>query len=186
MNKKILKLIVVGILVLSGFGVSAVTSGPILLSQKQLESRGSENLEKRQYPIIVVHVTEIYGTLDNPQWRPLANVKVKITIIPIWWKIYWSGTTDENGTTEEIEVERGFLYEVIVSKIGYHTYKHPPLKDIGIDEIKRYDVYFLMAKNGSPFVKQISQSKQKSNSQSSYNPFLCAVECTFNNFFLKF
>ena len=161
----ILTVLVVGLLVLSGFGLATVTSGPTLLSQKQLENRESENLEKLQFPVIVVHIREIYGTLDDPQNRPLANVKVKIREIP-HLMAYWSGTTDENGTTEEIKVERGFVYQVIVSKYGYHVNKYPSWDTIGIDEgIKIYDSYFIMAENGSPFVKQISQSKQQSNIQ---------------------
>jgi hypothetical protein len=143
---------------------SSITSGVTLLSKKQLESKESENLEKLQFPVVVVHITEIYGTLDDPQRRPLANVKVKITEFP-QWRAYWRGTTTENGTTEEIKVERGFLYFVYVSKYGYHVYGYPSHKTVGIDEgIKTYDVYFLMAENGSPFTKQISQISQQSSS----------------------
>lgn len=159
----ILTALVVGFLVLGGFEVATVTSGPTLSSQKQLENRESENLEKLQSPVIVVHVREIYGTLDNPQYRPLANVKVKISDGGLFWmNLYWSGTTDENGTTKEIKVIRGFCYKVFVSKYGYHAYKSPSWDVIGIDEgIKIYDVYFTMAENGSPFVKQITQSSQQ-------------------------
>jgi hypothetical protein len=112
---------------------------------------------------MVVHVKEIYGTVDDPQYRPLANVTVEIkTVFP-----FWRGKTDESGTTAEVIVSHSIKYKVMVSKDGYHTYGCLPYEivkttDTWTSDIRRYDVYFTMAEDGSPFVQQISQSSQQS------------------------
>ena len=95
-------------------------------------------------PVIVVHVTEMYGSPENPQYRNLPNVTVKIKEGPLWWKTYWSGKTHENGTTEQVNVELGFLYKIIVSKQGYIVFNDDNYAVVGPYEIKEYHVYFTM------------------------------------------
>ena len=137
-----------------------------------MENRESGNKGTLQFYFLRVYVKEIYGTLDNPQYRPLANVTVLVnsSIFCIIWQFHWSGKTNESGTTGGIYVAP-IYFMVTVSKDGYHTYKCKPFKIVFIDVLPYgyVDVYFTMAENGSPFVKQISQSKQQSNSQGS-NP----------------
>jgi hypothetical protein len=162
MIKKALVLMVFigGILVLSEFAGAVGTSTISSLSQKQLKSQKSESIISLQYPVIVTHVRELYGTIDNPQYRWLGDVDVKIIVIPRWWETYWSGITDENGTTDKVKVELGILYKVIISKDNYSAYKDESYHALGPKEIKEYHVYFTMVEDGSPFVKQSSQEFQ--------------------------
>lgn len=165
--KKILILAVVGVLILSGLGITAVTSGTTLSSQKRLESRESENKETPINPVMVVHVKEIYGTVDDPQYRPLANVTVELaySVFGIIWQFLWSGTTNESGTTEEVMVLNSIWFKVTVSKDGYHAYGISPSKKVRTTNLLKYDVYFTMAEDGSPFVQQISSQSSQQNSQ---------------------
>jgi parallel beta-helix repeat protein len=170
MRKEILILIIVGILILSGFGVVVVTSVPTLSYQKEMERQKSENKEKLQFWFLKVHVKEIYGTVDDPQYRPLANVTVELTdsIYGIIWHFDWNGTTDESGETEWIMIFPSVIYKVTVSKDGFHTYKCRPFTIFAIEDQPDYvDVYFTMAEDGSPFIQPISQSNLQSNSKSS-------------------
>jgi hypothetical protein len=141
---------------------SSITSGVTLSSQKQLESRESKNLEKLQFWYLIVHVKEIYGTVDDPQYRPLANVTVEIkdSIFGIIWEFFWNGTTNENGEIV-IDIINALLYKVTISKDGYHTYKCRPSQIVMTGDQFEYHVYFTMAENGSPFTKQSSQSSQQ-------------------------
>jgi hypothetical protein len=124
------------------------------------------------FPVIVVHVNEIYGTVDDPQYRPLANVTVEIksSLFGIFWCLWWDGTTDGSGTTEQVEIPGLTVSllsptscKVTVSKDGYHTYGCLPSKIVKTTNLGRYDVDFTMAEDGSPFVQQISQGNQQSN-----------------------
>ena len=168
--KKILPLFVVGILVLSGLGVAAVSNDTLRDNQmpdetlsSQLGSQVSESREILLYAWIKVHVKEIYGTVENPKYRALANVTVKIkwSLCGIIWLSYWNGTTNESGMTITETDPGGLFHKVKVSKEGYHTYKCLPFTILLIAEMGVYDVYFTMAKDGSPFVQQISQNNQK-------------------------
>lgn len=134
-------------------------------------------LSEMIFPVMVVHVNEIYGTVDDPQYRPLDNatIEIKCTYLGLIWFSYWSGTTDKYGTTEqvaipdrdgnngEIWIPSPTMHKVTVSKDGYHTYGSLPFKIVKKPNQGRCDVNFTMAEDGSPFVKQISQGSQQSN-----------------------
>ena len=112
----------------------------------------TENKEKLQFWWIFVHIQEIYGTLDDPQFRPLANVTVEVdsSAFGIFWRPFWSGRTDKNGEAD-VPIIDSLLYKVMVSKEGFHTYKCLPFVVIISGDYFYYDVYFTMAEDGSPF-----------------------------------
>ena len=142
------------------------------------------------FPVMVVHVNEIYGTVDDPQYRPLDNVTVKIkcTYLGLIWISYWSGTTDKYGTTKqvtipdpngnngnngEIQIFPPTKYKITVSKDGYHTYGSLPFKIVKKPNQGKCNVNFTMAKDGSPFVKQINHGNQQQINQLLENLILC-------------
>ena len=103
--------------------------------------------------VIRVHVEEIYGTIEDPQYRPLPNVTVEIKIWDlIYWYLLWKGTTDESGKTEDVHTVWGLSHKVMVSKEDYHTYKCRPVYGFITEPgVFLYEVYFTMAEDGSPF-----------------------------------
>jgi hypothetical protein len=112
--------------------------------------------------VIFTHVTELYGTPDEPQYRPLPGVTVKIKRVPFFWNI-WRGLTDETGTTEKAKVSPVSSYKVIVSKNNYLVYGSIS-HSIVHTHITPYThhVNFTMVKDDSPFVQQYnSQSSQQ-------------------------
>lgn len=113
--------------------------------------------------------------------KPLPNVIVKLRDISfLWWKVIWKGTTDESGKTEEVTLTWGFLYKVTVSKCNYHTYGNS-YEMIPAMEFRRYDVYFTMAEDGSPFVyPDVTMPKNKMMMQS---PFWYRLLERFPNIF---
>ncbi len=164
---KIIPIFIVSSLVLSGIGMSTVMSCLTLSSQKQLVSQESENKLKLIFVCIETHVTEIYGTVEEPQYRPLANVSVEIesSIFYIFWVHEWSGTTNESGTIISCPLGEFMSYKVTATKDGYHTYGCLPF-EIFYVEMGHFHVYFTMAEDGSPFTQQISQNTQQSNPSS--------------------
>jgi hypothetical protein len=165
--KKILILAIVGILVFSGIGTAGITSEP-LTSHKQMQCQRLENKEKLQFAYINVHVKEIYGTFDNPQYRPLANVEVTIeqSTWIFFWELEWKGTTNENGTTGDILLNNGEAntFKTTITKEGYHAYGCLPFHiDYFEPGVFFIDVYFTMADDNGPFIKSVSQ--QSSNKQ---------------------
>lgn len=179
---------VVGILILSGLGIGAVSSDALIDNQMpddetlSSQKQGSQVLESREILLFVwikVHVKEIYGTVENPEYRALANVtvEIKLSLYGIMWLFYWNGTTNESGGTITLTDPDGFFHKVKVSKEGYHTYKCLPFTIIFIEWMGVYDVYFTMAEDGSPFVQQISQNNQKQLKQ----PQLDEVESVLQN-----
>jgi len=156
----------VGVLVFSGFGVAAVTSERTLSSQDQLECKESGNAEVLVFPFMDIHVEEIYGTLENPQYRPLPDVTVesKYSLFGIIWLFHWRGITHENGATGDIMIENSIMYKITVSKDGYHTYKCSSTQILKTSDLWHYDVYFTMAKDGSPFTQHIDVHAQSQSS----------------------
>ncbi|KYK19981.1 hypothetical protein AYK24_04530 [Thermoplasmatales archaeon SG8-52-4] len=114
------------------------------------------------FPCIEVNVEEIYGTIDNPKYKPLPNVSVEIesSIFGIFWNFVWSGKTDEIGTTGDVVVSAaGLYYKITVSKDQYHTYKCNPELVIFIESgVFNFEEYFTMAEDGSPFQKYANQN----------------------------
>jgi hypothetical protein len=164
---KIIPIFIVSILVLSGIGVSTVMSCPTLSSQKQLVSQESKNKVKLIFVSIQTHVIEIYGTVEEPQFKPLADVSVEIesSIFGIFWVYEWSGTTNESGTIISCSLGEFMSYKVTIAKDGYHTYECLPFEILYV-EMGHFHVYFTMAEDGSPFTQQISQNAQQSNPSS--------------------
>jgi hypothetical protein len=115
---------------------------------------------------IIVYVTEIFGTIDTPQYRPLSDVTVKIRAsLSEYGGLYLfpfsKGQTGDGGCY--MILWQGpcppFLFSrsnlVIISKEGYHAYSSKPYQICrtpggGTDE----RLYFTMAADGSPFTKQ--------------------------------
>lgn len=117
---------------------------------------------------LTVHVNEIFGTIDNPQFRPLEGVLVKVKLLPFgsfcfpfcrgitnsdgWFCIAWQGWMPF-----PLWIDPTYT---IVSKSGFHAYGSKPYKvnpQLGCWFI---DVYFTMAADGSPFTKQSSHSEE--------------------------
>jgi hypothetical protein len=174
-------MLVVGFLVLSGLGAAAVTSEGTLSSQDQLEFKESGNTEELVFPFMDIHVEEIYGTLENPQYRPLPDVTVesKDSLFGFIWSFHWRGITHENGATGDIMIINSIMYKITVSKEGYHTYKCSSTQILKTTDLWHYDVYFTMAEDGSPFTQHIdvhaqsqSGSQQSLASSSSQNELL--------------
>ncbi|HWR26932.1 MAG TPA: carboxypeptidase-like regulatory domain-containing protein [Candidatus Thermoplasmatota archaeon] len=127
--------------------------------RKQLIKQDSDAEELLQIPYMIVHVKEIYGTVDEPQYRPLANVTVRVrdSLFGIFWEYTWSGTTGESGSTPIIWITNSIKYWVTILKDGYHTYGCSSSKIIFALDQWTIDVDFTMAEDGSPFIKQINQ-----------------------------
>ena len=128
-------------------------------SQKQTIKRDSEIKELLQIPYMIVHVKEIYGTVDEPQYRPLANVSVSVrdSLFGIFWEYTWSGITNESGSTPIIWISSFIKYRVSILKDGFHTYRCKSVKKVKVLGDWAIDVNFTMAEDGSPFIKQINQ-----------------------------
>jgi len=151
---KIIPILITGILVLSGIGTCTALSYPTSSSYKQLVSQESNIKKILEIPYMIVHVKEIYGTVDEPQYRPLANVTVMVrdSLFGIFWEYTWSGTTGESGSTPPIWIVNSIKYWVTISKDGYHTYKCSSSKKVSVLGDWKIDVNFTMAEDGSPFV----------------------------------
>jgi hypothetical protein len=156
---KIIPISMIMILALSGIGTFTAMSYPTSSSYKQLVSREPNIKKILEIPYMIVHVKEIYGTVDEPQYRPLANVTVRVrdSLFGIFWEYTWSGTTGESGSTPIIWITNSIKYWVTISKDGYHTYGCSSSKIIFALDQWTIDVNFTMAEDGSPFIKQISQ-----------------------------
>jgi parallel beta-helix repeat protein len=151
------KILVIGIIILFvGMGVQPAFANNIIQ-----ESENKNNLES---PLIIVHVTELYGEPGNPHYRNLANVTVRIIDIPRWWDTYWKGKTGENGRTQEVIVELGLIYKVMISKENYVPYPYEGYSSVLVHEIKKYHVNFTMVKDDSPFVQQYNSQRSQQNS----------------------
>jgi hypothetical protein len=127
--------------------------------QKQSIKQDSEPKKLLQIPYMVIHVREIYGTVDEPQYRPLANVSVSVkdSLFGIFWEYTWSGVTNGSGNTPIIWISSFIKYRVSILKVGYHTYKCKSVKKVKVFGDWAIDVNFTMAEDGSPFIKQINQ-----------------------------
>lgn len=127
----------------------------------------SEKEEEKLYPPwgqLIVNVKEIYGTLENPRYRPLQNVTVifKLSMFGFYYSHYRTLYTDETGKNG-VWTPPGLAYKVIISKEGYHAYECKPFKK-GIRPGEEYvQVYFTMAEDGSPFTKDIKPSFKPNN-----------------------
>ena len=137
----------------------------------------SENKEILESPVIIVHVTEMYGTPSNPRYKPLPNVTVKIRDHILWWNLVWSGKTNEKGRTEDVEIITGFLYRVSVSKKNYREYKGDGWTVVGTYVIQECHVYFTMVDKDGPFAQQTTQQ--------SLNPLLLRFLERFPNVLMR-
>jgi hypothetical protein len=126
----------------------------------------SENKNNLESPVIIAYVTELYAEPGNPQYRNLVNVTVRIIVIPRWWDAYWIGKTGENGRTQEVIVELGCIYKVMISKENYIPYPYEGYSSVLVHEIKKYYVNFTMVKDDSPFVQQYNSLRSQQNSPS--------------------
>jgi len=168
--KQIFILITIGIIILSGIGISTATPCSQLTNH---QINQESNIKKKlEIPYMIVHVKEIYGTVDEPQYRPLANVTVRVrdSLFGIFWELTWSGTTDETGSTPIIWIVNSIKYWVTILKDDYHTYKCSSSKLISALGDWKIDVNFTMAEDGSPFIFSLNPSfqNQLNNQQSSH------------------
>ncbi|HIH28315.1 MAG TPA: hypothetical protein HA260_00775 [Thermoplasmata archaeon] len=115
---------------------------------------------------IDVHVQEIFGTLENPQYCPLSDVKIRIRLSVFEYGGFYlipffSGKTDEHGfylTTPWYESFSFGSCLITISKKGYHPYNSKPYQTFTTPSGYWQDVYFTMTKDGSPFTKQCPKS----------------------------
>jgi len=162
-------ILIIGILVLSGIGTCTAMSDTTPSSYKQLVNQESKIQKISQIPYMVVHVEEIYGTVDEPEYRPLANVTVMVrnSLFGIYWEYTWTGTTGEDGNTPIIWISSFIKYCVAISKDGYHTYKCKSSKIVSVLGDWAIDVNFTMAQDGSPFI--FSQNNPSPQNQQQIN-----------------
>ena len=116
---------------------------------------------------IIVYVTEIFGTVDNPQYRPLSDVTVRIRASifengGFYLFPFSKGQTDDGGCYSiswQSPLYSPFIFShsnlIMISKEGYHAYASKSYQILwrtpgGYDE----RLYFTMAADGSPFTKQ--------------------------------
>jgi len=156
-------------LVLYSLLVPSVTSqvcSPSLIHNPSAMSEKDAQNSKPLYGCgaLIVHVKEIFGTIDDPQFRPLADVLVKVKMQPFgsFFFPWCGGITDSDG--DFVIAWQGWMpfplwidpTYTIVSKGGYHAYGSKPYKinpQLGTWFI---NIDFIMAANGSPFTKQCS------------------------------
>jgi len=162
-------IIAVGLLIVFVTTSMPALASPSLNATKNQENNLKESLGKQatSTPLkkslwgvsdILVTVKEVFGTVDNPQYRNLPGVKVIIraSFSGIFYLFPFSrGRTDgygEYGVGWNNALLRAGLYDkVIISKIGYHTYKCKSYQTFTTPGGYCQFVYFTMAKNGSPF-----------------------------------
>ena len=113
---------------------------------------------------IIVYVTEIFGTVDNPQYRPLSGVTIKIRASLFEYGGFYLFPFSKGQTSGGCYMclWQGFppfLFSqsnlVMISKEGYHAYSSKPYqicRTPGSGSDVR--LYFTMAEDGSPFTKQ--------------------------------
>ena len=117
--KKKMKLTLTALLVV----VLLATSIPVNAMNLEDETNAEEEYEMLWgLSPVTVSVKEIYGDVDNPQYRPLPDVKVRCSsFIPIsrngQWKFIWDIPTDEYGNSYFYLTFGFYLFKAI--KEGY-------------------------------------------------------------------
>lgn len=154
--------IIVGFLIIMLVSVSCVSAISVTTSEHIKQMTNDEKIKLLWgLNLIYINVKEIYGDTNNPQYRPLSDVKITLkyySFVLFEFGDKFDGYTGEAGFCDFVAMHPGW-YTIKATKDGYRDISSGIIRFHVLDATAaglEYDVGIILAKNGSPFTKQIN------------------------------